>query len=424
MTLSTFNYRKPLVLLCAILIASNTFAGTPDSLVTVNNKDTLLIEQPTTQTSSQLNMDAINNRPFLLSKNTPVAVGGYLEANSIYGSDDGVTEGLSFQARRLTVFLSAPISNRIKFMSEIEYEDGTKEIAIEFAAMDISFAPSLNLRGGIVTNPIGSFNQNHDGPKWEFIERPSSASNLLPATFSNAGFGLFGKFYKKNWVFGYEAYLTNGFDASIIDNDQNRTYLPAAKENPERFEESSNGVPLFTGKIALKNRKIAELGFSYMQGVYNQFELDGIVIADKQYLKVYAVDFNTTIRATKTKIIAEAVYIKVDVPRSYGQQYGNKQTGMFVDVVQPVFTKSFFNWKNATINVAARLDYVDWNIGTFDETGAVIGDEMWAITPAVSFRPNKQTVVRLNYRYQLSEDILNNPSVKAQSWLFGFSTYF
>ena len=50
---------------------------------------------------------------------------------------------------------------KIKFLSEIEFEEGGEEVAIEFAALDISMHPLLNLRGGIVMNPIGAFNQNH-----------------------------------------------------------------------------------------------------------------------------------------------------------------------------------------------------------------------------------------------------------------------
>ena len=107
----------------------------------------------------------------------------------------------------------------------------------------------LNLRGGIVLNPIGAFNQNHDGPKWEFVDRPIAATQMLPATFSNAGFGLYGKKYNKDWVFAYEAYLTNGFNDQIINNAENKTFLPATKEDPDRFEESFNGSPLFTGKM-------------------------------------------------------------------------------------------------------------------------------------------------------------------------------
>jgi len=159
--------------------------------------DSVINRVPLDTSKTSLNMDAVYNRPFLTTDKFPVALGGYLEANSFYSSEDGVSEGLSFQAKRLTVFMSASISKRIKFLSEIEFEDGTKEIGIEFAAMDVTFHPAFNFRGGIIMNPIGAFNQNHDGPKWEFVERPDVTVNMLPATWSNAGFGLFGKTHKK-----------------------------------------------------------------------------------------------------------------------------------------------------------------------------------------------------------------------------------
>lgn len=373
---------------------------------------------------NQLNMDAVYSRPFLKYGKVPVAVGGYLEINSLFRSEDGVSEGLSFQARRLTLFMSASISQRIKFLSEIEFEEGGKVIGIEFAAMDIAFHPLLNVRGGIVMNPIGAFNQNHDGPKWEFIERPDMAVNLLPATWSNPGFGIYGKTHKGKWTLGYEAYLTNGFNDHVIDNEENKTFLPASKANQKRFEESSNGKPLFTGKSALKHRKIGELGISYMGGIYNTFEADGIVLDKKRRLDVLALDFTTTLQKTKTFITGEYAIIQVAIPDTYTQQYGSLQQGGFIDIIQKVLERKVFGWEKATLNLAARLDYVDWNRGTFNETGANIGDDIWAVTPGISFRPSSQTVIRLNYRYEWQKDILSNPQTRAASWLFGFSTYF
>lgn len=386
--------------------------------------DTLIQRVSADTSTSMLNMDAVYNRPFLTVEKMPVALGGYLEANTLYQSEAGVSEGLSFQARRLTIFMSASINKRIKFLSEMEFEDGTKEIGIEFAALDVSFHPALNFRGGIIMNPIGAFNQNHDGPKWEFVERPDVAVNLLPATWSNAGFGVYGKTYKGDWILGYEAYLTNGFNNNIIDNEASKTFLPAAKENERRFEESSNGQPLLTGKVSIKNRKIGEIGLSYMGGVYNKFEEDGLTLDEKRRVDVVAIDWNTTMQKTGTYIVGELVYTWVDVPSTYTQQFGSKQKGVFIDVVQPILKKSIFDWDNATLNLAARFDYVDWNLGTFKETNADIGDVLWAITPAISFRPSSQTVFRLNYRYQWQKDLLNNAPAKSASWLFGFSSYF
>jgi hypothetical protein len=250
--------------------------------------DPELLRKPTADTSNgALNMDAVYNRPFIQVGKLPVAIGGYVEANYQYLSENGISEGHQFQMRRLSIFLSSSISKRIKFLSEIEFEDGAKEISIEFASVDFELAPLLNVRGGIVLNPIGAFNQNHDGPKWEFVDRPISATQMLPATWSNAGVGVFGKKYTNDWVFAYEAYLTNGFNDKIISNPENKTFLPASKENIERFEESFNGSPLFTGKIAVKNQRVGELGVSYMGGAYNKFENDGIVLDKKKKGKCF-----------------------------------------------------------------------------------------------------------------------------------------
>lgn len=415
MKIFTFIYNKSFLLASFLLFTS----GVVNAQIIKKDNDSIQ-----DNSKSSLNMDAVYNRPFLSLEKLPVALGGYLEANSIYSSEDGVSEGLSFQARRLTIFMSATISKRIKFLSEIEFEDGTKEIGIEFAALDVALHPALNLRGGIIMNPIGAFNQNHDGPKWEFVERPNVAVDMLPATWSNAGFGIYGKTHKGKWVLGYEAYLTNGFHNSIIDNEENKTFLPASKDNEERFEESNSGKALFSGKLAIKNRNIGEIGFSYMGGVYNKFEEDGLTLDEERRVDVFAIDVNSTIKKTGTYIVGEVAFIKVDVPNTFTQQYGNKQIGAFVDVVQPVLKRKILDWDDATVNLAARLDYADWNVGTFNETGADIGDNLWAVTPAISFRPTSQTVFRINYRYQWQKDILNNPAAKTASWLFGFSSYF
>ncbi len=392
-----------------------SYAQSEGTFITRVDRDTIV---------QQLNMDATYDRPFLALDKMPVALGGYFEANSIHSSENGISEGLSFQARRLTIFMSTTISHRIKFISELEFEDGAKEIAVELASVDVAFNQLLNVRGGIVVNPIAGFNQNHDGPKWEFVERPDVSSNLLPATWSTVGFGIYGKIFQGPWTIGYEAYLTNGFDDSIIDNQESRTFLPATKANEDRFEESNNGKPLFTGKMAFKHRKIGEIGISYMGGAYNKFAEDGVSLDAKRKVHVIALDFNTKIKKTGTSIIGEIAFINIDVPETYTQQYGNKQKGFFVDVVQPLKKGKMFDWDNASFNLACRLDYVDWNVGKFNETQTDIGDQIIAITPAISFRPSNQTVFRLNYRYQWQKDVLNNPASRKASWMFGFSSYF
>jgi hypothetical protein len=161
-----------------------------------------------------------------------------------------------------------------------------------------------------------------------------------------------------------------------------------------------------------------------MGGVYNKHEEDGLILDEKRRVNVFAIDFNTTIAKTKTFINAEWAWVNVNVPDTYTEQFGEKQQGGFIDFVQPVIKRSILGFKNAVVNAAIRLEYVDWNKGKFKSTGGNIADDFLSVVPAISWRPSAQTVIRLNYRYNWQKDILGNPPSKLAGFLFGFSTYF
>lgn len=371
-----------------------------------------------------LNMDAVYTRPFLSLGKLPVAVGGYAEAKMEQGFTDGINSGISFQAQRFTLFFSSSPGRNIRFLSELEFEEGTREINIEFAACDLEFHPLLNLRGGIIMNPIGAFNQNHDGPKWDFVDRPLVSIALIPSTLSNVGFGLHGKYYSRPITIGYELNATNGFDESIINNADNRTSLAAGKMNPFRFAQSSNGSPMITGKLAFRNRKVGELGVSYLTGIYNQFIIDGLTVDQKRRASIFALDFNTSLFRNKLFLTGEMARVQVDVPESYVQNYGEEQLGAFLDIMATVMQGSVASWEKAELRAGLRLEYVDFNRGKFRETGESIGDEQLALVPSIAFRPGGSTVLRINYRWSEQKALLNNPKSYSSIFQFGISTYF
>ena len=76
--------------------------------------DPELLRRPTTAADSlKLNMDAIYDRPMIKAGKVPVSIGGYVEGNYQYLSEDGVSEGHQFQFRRLTLFLASSIAKRL-----------------------------------------------------------------------------------------------------------------------------------------------------------------------------------------------------------------------------------------------------------------------------------------------------------------------
>ena len=117
---------------------------------------------------------------------------------------------------------------------------------------------------------------------------------------------------------------------------QEEHQLYCCVRNKERFEELPSGTPLYTGKVAVRNNKVGELGLSYMGGIYNKWKSDGLIIDDKRQLHVFAIDFNSTIALTNTFLTAEWAWVRVQIPVTYSEQFGSRQSGGFMDVVQPV----------------------------------------------------------------------------------------
>jgi hypothetical protein len=161
-----------------------------------------------------------------------------------------------------------------------------------------------------------------------------------------------------------------------------------------------------------------------MGGVYNKFEDDGLALDVKRRVNVFALDFNTTIPTINTTVTTEWAWIDVNVPDTYTEQFGEKQFGGFIDLVQPVFKRPMFGFKGAIVNAAVRLEYVDWNKGRFKATGGNISDDIFSVVPAISWRPGAQTVIRINYRYNWQQDILGNPPSKLAGFQVGFANYF
>lgn len=375
------------------------------------------------QDTVRTNQDAIYNRPFINIGKTRTAVGGYLEGNTNYFSEDGISEGFSMEMRRFNIFLYSQVGSRIRFLSELEFEHGTEEISIETAIVDFELNPAFNLRMGILMPSIGLVNVNHDSPNWEFVDRPLTSTSIIPTTLSEVGFGVYGKFYPNdNLVLSYDAYLVNGLQDGVILNSEGRTNFESGKAE-EMFGEDNNGLPMLNGRTSLTHRKIGEIGLSYYGGVYNTFRLEGEEVEERRSLSMLTVDFNANIK--KLNIKGEGVMATVDVPDDIQEIYGEEQTGIFVDFIYPVLQRSMFKWEKAVLNAAVRFEYADYNKGNLTtNVNTNIADDNMGIAFALGFRPRPGTVIRFNYRRHFINDHLGNPTINLAGFQFGFASYF
>ena len=372
------------------------------------------------QADSTLAQEGLYARPFIGSVSS-TSIGGYVEGNTNYFVEDGVSEGFSMELRRFNVFLFSQVSQRVRFLSELEFEHGTEEIALETALIDFQLGPALVLRGGIILPPIGFLNQNHDSPRWDFVERPLVSTDIIPSTLSEVGFGAYGKVASGDLVFSYDAYLTNGLGESVVGNELGRTDIPSGKDE-EAFGQDNNGSPAISGRLAVRAAALGEVGLSYYGGYYNSLRLEGQEVDARRWVGIAALDIGGMVGPAAVR--GEIAYATIDIPAGMTEVFGDAQWGAHLDVLVPVWHPSFLGYDDAVVTAGLRLERVDYNVGTFSSTGLSIGDDVTALTPGVSFRPTAGTVFRANYRYHWSRDFPGNPTNETAGFQLGFATYF
>jgi hypothetical protein len=366
---------------------------------------------------------SIYSRPFIGALGQ-TAIGGYAEGNTNHFTQDGISDGFSMEMRRFNIFLFSSVGQRLRFIAELEFEKGTQEIALETALLDFRFDPAFVLRAGILLPPLGAFNQNHDSPRWEFVDRPLVSTRIIPATLSEIGFGALGRIPLRGLpgvTFTYDAYLTNGLGDGVLLNAEGRTLLAAGKRE-EQFAEDNNGSPALSGRLALQRGRTGEIGLSYYGAVYNTFRVDGAAVDDRRRLSITALDVATGVGPLTLR--GEAAMVRVAVPASLVEVFGSRQRGAHVDALLPIWKPHLSGMRNAVVNAALRLEYVDYNVGTFQSTGGPIRDDVRAIVPGLSFRPSAGTVFKANYRREWHRDLVGNPTVRRGGWQVGFATYF
>ncbi len=372
------------------------------------------------QADTTLAQEGVYDRPFITAVGG-TSIGGYVEGNTNWFVEDGIGEGFSMELRRFNIFLYSSISSRVRFLSELEFEHGTEEIALETAQLDVRVRPSLVFRVGILLPPIGYLNQNHDSPKWDFVERPLVTTEIVPSTLSEIGGGVYGKVPVGTGVLSYDLYMTNGLGDGVVENDVGRTHIPAGKRE-EQFAEDNNGSPALSARVGFRRPGRGEVGVSWYGGTYNTFRVEGEDVDERRRVDLLAVDAGASVGPVDIR--GEAGWARIDVPDGLVEVFGTRQWGGHVDLIMTVWQPAIADYPEAKLSAGLRLERVDFNTGTFSSTGERIGDEVSALVPGLAFRPSAETVFRLNYRYAWITDFVGNEPARSAGWQLGFATYF
>lgn len=340
-----------------------------------------------------------------------LSLGGYTDVQFRYEKEAGLTEELTFLAKRFNLFMFAAVSERVRIASEIEFEEGGEEIVLELAIVDFEIHPAVTFRAGILLSPLGRFNISHDSPINTMVDRPLVSTEVIPTTLSETGAGLYGAIYPSpSFRLTYEAYLVNGFSDGVLSSSEGGTRLANGRRN---FEDG-NKTPSFTGRLAVSPIPDVEVGFSTHQGPYNDFDMEGLIVDDKRNLGIIALDGEVNWR--RYNLNGEFARTNIDVTPFLRGLYAQKQQGFyleggirFLEGVVEILPESVFI-------AALRYDAIDLDMD-------IEGDSQKRVTVGLNFKPANETVFKFNYVRHWDRDRFD-VETPAAAVLFGLATYF
>jgi hypothetical protein len=120
--------------------------------------------------------------------------------------------------RRVVLFVGHNFNEHLRFYSELEVEHAIAsstdqgEFEVEQAYLDGLICKCVNLRAGLIIMPVGIINVYHEPPTFNGVDRPQVDTLIIPSTWREPGFGLFGQLGSSG--LSYQLYLVNGFNAN------------------------------------------------------------------------------------------------------------------------------------------------------------------------------------------------------------------
>jgi hypothetical protein len=353
----------------------------------------------------------IFDKPYLANLLGRTAIGGYAEAHARWQHVDGFIDDATFEAKRFNLFASSRVSDFVRMAAELEFEDGGRELKLEYGAIDILIHPRFGLRGGMLLSPLGRFNLAHDSPRNEFTDRPLVSTEIIGTTLSEPGFGAFGLVpLGESFRVTYEAYLTNGFSDALITESEAGTRIAFGRGN---FEDN-NASPAVVGRIAFSQGVNHEIGFSAHRGAYNVFSLEGTPVDDRRDLSIAVIDGETWLLGTQFS--GEAAFASIDIPPGLDGIYASRQHGWYVEGLRPFGRGWVRTMPRSEFGVKLRWDYVDFDARRRGQTDA-------QLTAGINFRPTAESVLKLDYVRGRGRDEFNNPARHA-FLLVSMATYF
>lgn len=201
----------------------------------------------------------------------------YLNPDTYRGQSHG-----RFDIPHVTIYLGYDFGKGWSMGSEIEFEHGGTESAIEFENeeggeyevetarggevcleqfwLQKSFMRQLNVRAGMMVVPVGQTNAHHMPTEFFGVYRPEGENTILPCTWHEIGLSVWGR--AGDWK--YEAMFLPGLDSERFGN---QSWIHDGSTSPYEFKIANT----YAGAFRVDNYSVKGLRLSVAGYIGNSF---------------------------------------------------------------------------------------------------------------------------------------------------------
>ncbi len=358
-----------------------------------------------------------------------------------------------FDLPHVVIFLGYDFGKGWTFSSEIEFEHGGTESAVEMEEeeggeyeseverggevaleqfwIQKSFSPQFNLKMGHIIVPIGMTNQHHMPTEFFGVYRPEGENTIMPCTWHETGVSIWGR--AGDWR--YEAMLLPGLDS---DRFGRQNWIKGGAGSPYEFKIANS----YAGAFRVDNYSVPGLRMALSGYIGNSFSNTLSVNESTNYkdvkgtVMIGAFDFhydahNWIIRGNadyghltdSKKITQYNMSMRKDSP-SPKQAVASDAIAIGVEAGYDIFSQ-FDKLKEdgKKFYLYGRYDYYDSML----KTANGVTDYEWCgrqrIAAGVNYYPMKDIVIKGEYSVGLLKSKYNNePSISLGVAYAGFFT--